>query len=72
MSEKVLLVSPNELTGMVNTKLNFNCCLSFDVVDRESFNRVLENMRRIGFHEEEVGQILTILAAVLHVGDIVS
>ena len=49
----------------------FHLTFVLTFVCRESFNRVMENMREIGFLAEEVGQILTILAAVLHIGDIV-
>ena len=38
---------------------------------REAFSAVLESMESIGFSNSEVEQIITLLAAILHVGDIV-
>ena len=39
---------------------------------RMAFSTVMESMESIGFSGAEIDQILTLLAAVLHMGDIVS
>ena len=39
---------------------------------RESFNRVMKSLEEIGFAEEEIKAILTILSGVILLGDIVS
>jgi myosin-3 len=43
-------------------------CSSED--SREAFSAVLESMESIGFTSSEVDQIITLLAAILHIGDI--
>lgn len=38
---------------------------------RKSFHRVLESMKEIGFSDDEIDQVITVVASVLHIGDIV-
>lgn len=70
-----LLFLCNEISAMHNRRLDFDRVFlppTMLVVHRESYDRVIQNMRKIGFLEEELEQVLSVLAAVLHIGDIVS
>ena len=44
----------------------------FVAVYRDSFDQIEKSMREIGFEWREILQIIAILAAILHIGDIVS
>ena len=50
----------------------FSSSISLPQIYREAFSAVLESMESIGFSSSEVDQIITLLAAILHIGDIVS
>lgn len=47
-------------------------CAPLLLLIRVQYTNVLDCMRRVGFVEDTVQQVLTVLAAILHIGNIVS
>lgn len=44
----------------------------FYIIYRDSFDRIEKCMEEIGFDPNEILEVITILAAILHIGNIVS
>ena len=53
------------------TSIAYSLLIAVMVFHRGAFSAVLGSMESIGFSSADVEQILTLLAAVLHIGDIV-